>query len=78
VSCLAGIVALIFLLDWLKRGKLWYFAVWVFVMSLATLALAILPMPKKTEPPQVPAVVQFEEQSIKKVNIMGSERTMFE
>ena len=39
VSCLAGILALIFLLDWLKKGKLWYFALWVFAMSLVTLAL---------------------------------------
>jgi len=39
VSCLTGIFALVFLLDWLKKGKLWYFAVWVFAMSLMTLAL---------------------------------------
>jgi undecaprenyl-diphosphatase len=44
VSCIVGIIALVFLLNWLKKGKLWYFAVWVFVMSPITMALAILPM----------------------------------
>lgn len=39
VSCIAGIVALVFLLDWLKKGKLWYFAIWVFAMSPLTLLL---------------------------------------
>ena len=39
VSCIAGIIALVFLLDWLKKGKLWYFAVWVFFMSPLTLLL---------------------------------------
>ena len=39
VSCVVGILALVFLLDWLKKGKLWYFALWVFVMSPLTLAL---------------------------------------
>jgi len=42
VSCVAGILALLFLLDWLKKGKLWYFAVWVFIMSPLTLLLAVL------------------------------------
>jgi len=42
VSCIVGILALLFLLDWLKKGKLWYFAVWVFIMSPITLLLAIL------------------------------------
>jgi len=41
-SCVAGILALVFLLDWLKKGKLWYFALWVFLMSPLTLALALL------------------------------------
>ena len=50
VSCVAGILALVFLLDWLKKGKLWYFAIWVFVMSLITLTLAILPMTVGNEP----------------------------
>ena len=39
ISCVIGIVALIFLLDWLKKGKLWYFAIWVFLMSPVALAL---------------------------------------
>jgi len=39
VSCVAGIIALIFLLDWLNKGKLWYFAIWVFLMSPVALAL---------------------------------------
>jgi undecaprenyl-diphosphatase len=38
-SCIAGILALVFLLDWLKKGKLWYFAIWVFVMSPLTMGL---------------------------------------
>jgi len=45
VSCITGIIALVFLLDWLKKGKLWYFAIWVFVMAPITLAL-FLTMPK--------------------------------
>jgi undecaprenyl-diphosphatase len=39
VSCDVGIIALIFLLDWLKKGKLWYFAIWVFLMSPVALLL---------------------------------------
>ena len=39
-SCLVGIVALLWVVDWLKKGKLWYFAVWVFVMCPFTLWLA--------------------------------------
>ena len=42
VSCVTGILALVFLLDWLKKGKLWYFAIWVFIMSPLTLTLALL------------------------------------
>jgi len=38
-SCIAGIIALVFLLDWIKKGKLWYFAIWVFVMSPLTMLL---------------------------------------
>jgi len=58
VSCVTGIIALVFLLNWLKKGKLWYFAVWVFVMAPLTLVLAILPMPEKNEPAQPPIDVQ--------------------
>ena len=39
VSCLASVTALVFLLNWLKKGKLWYFAIWVFIMSPLTLLL---------------------------------------
>ena len=42
VSCIAGILALLFLLDWLKKGKLWYFALWVFFMSPMAMLLAFL------------------------------------
>ena len=61
VSCVVGIIALVFLLDWLKKGKLWYFALWVFVMSPITLAL-FLTMPEnrdhnETERPNEIAVV---------------------
>lgn len=45
VSCLSSILALVFLLNWLKKGKLWYFAIWVFIMSPLTMAL-FLAMPK--------------------------------
>ena len=48
-SCIAGIIALVFLLNWIKKGKLWYFAIWVFIMSPITMMLAILPMPEKAE-----------------------------
>ena len=41
VSFIAGFFALVFLLDWIKKGKLWYFALWVFVMAPITLLLAI-------------------------------------
>ena len=40
-SCIVGIISLLWLLDWLKKGKLWYFAVWVFVMAPLTLVLAL-------------------------------------
>jgi len=62
ISCITGIIALIFLMDWLKKGKLWYFALWVFAMAPITLALALLPMPETNEVPPVPAVVQAAEQ----------------
>ena len=39
LSCVVGIIALVFLMDWIKKGKLWYFAIWLFVMSPLTLAL---------------------------------------
>ena len=65
-SCVAGIIALVFLLDWIKKGKLWYFAIWVFVMSPITMALALLPMPEKSEP-QEPAGVQSVEPLQEKV-----------
>ena len=39
VSFIAGFVALVFLMDWIKKGKLWYFAIWVFIMSPIALAL---------------------------------------
>ena len=47
-SCIAGIFALIFLLDWLKKGKLWYFALWVFAMSPITMALFLTTPALKT------------------------------
>ena len=62
ISCVAGIIALVFLLNWLKKGKLWYFAVWVFLMAPFTFVLAILPMPEKNAPPQVSAAVQSVEE----------------
>ena len=68
ISCITGIVALVFLLDWLKKGKLWYFAVWVFVMALITLVLAVLPMPEKNEIPNVPAVVQSVEEPVEELS----------
>jgi undecaprenyl-diphosphatase len=43
VSCVVGIAALVWLLNWLKNGKLWYFAIWVFLMSPMTCILALLP-----------------------------------
>ncbi|MDR3198167.1 MAG: undecaprenyl-diphosphate phosphatase [Planctomycetaceae bacterium] len=49
VSCIVGIVALIWLLDWLKKGQLWYFAAWLFLMCPLTLVLATLPLQEKQE-----------------------------
>ncbi len=40
VSCLVGVAALLWVIDWLKKGKLWYFALWVFLMCPFTLWLA--------------------------------------
>jgi len=57
ISCVTGIIALLFLLEWLKKGKLWYFALWVFVMAAITLALVLLPMPENHE--AVPSSVAF-------------------
>ncbi|MDR3183042.1 MAG: undecaprenyl-diphosphate phosphatase [Planctomycetaceae bacterium] len=51
VSCLAGIIALVWLLNWLKNGKLWYFAVWVFLMSPMTYSLTLFPVPEVTITP---------------------------
>jgi len=39
ISCVTGIIALVFLMNWLKKGKLWYFAIWVFIMAPITLVL---------------------------------------
>jgi len=41
VSCFVGVFVLLFFLNWLARGKLWYFAAWVFMMSLMTLLLSM-------------------------------------
>lgn len=49
VSCVVGIAALVWLLDWLKKGKLWYFALWVFVMSPFTLMLALTSPPDNAD-----------------------------
>jgi undecaprenyl-diphosphatase len=49
VSCVVGIAALIWLLDWLKKGQLWYFAIWLFMMCPLTLILAVLPLQEKQE-----------------------------
>jgi len=62
ISCVTGIVALIFLMDWLKKGKLWYFALWVFAMAPITLALALLPMPETNEVPPPAVEVQVVEE----------------
>ncbi|MDR2705374.1 MAG: YdjY domain-containing protein, partial [Planctomycetaceae bacterium] len=56
VSCVVGIVSLVWLLDWLKKGQLWYFAVWLFMMCPLTLVLATLPLPEKQELPSVPTL----------------------
>ena len=65
ISCVTGVIALIFLLDWLKKGKLWYFAIWVFMMALVTLVLAALPIPEEAEAAQPPVEVQsIEVQSV--------------
>ncbi|MDR3232314.1 MAG: undecaprenyl-diphosphate phosphatase [Planctomycetaceae bacterium] len=46
VSCLTGIAALVWLLNWLKKGKLWYFALWVFLMSPMTFSLTLFSTPE--------------------------------
>ena len=63
-SCIAGILALVFLLDWLKKGKLWYFAIWVFLMSPLTMALWLTePNVATEEHLQEPAEVRMFDQS---------------
>ena len=63
-SCVAGIISLVFLLNWLKKGKLWYFAIWVFVMSPLTMLLW-LTAPAEPDLPQEPAAaVQIEEHDV--------------
>ncbi len=57
VSCAVGVVSLLWVIDWLKKGHLWYFAVWVFLMSPFTFWLATLPQPAE-KPTQEPGVVQ--------------------
>ena len=57
-SCVAGIVALVFLLNWLKKGKLWYFAIWVFVMSPLTMVLYLT---SPSAPQQTPPVIHVDE-----------------
>jgi hypothetical protein len=51
----------VYLLEWLKKGKLWYFALWVFVMSPVTMTL-YLTAPEKIEvpPPAVQSVDEYE------------------
>jgi undecaprenyl-diphosphatase len=56
VSCFVGIAALIWLLDWLKKGQLWCFAVWLFMMCPLTLVLASFPLPEKRELYPVPSL----------------------
>ncbi|MDR0338133.1 MAG: undecaprenyl-diphosphate phosphatase [Planctomycetaceae bacterium] len=61
VSCVVGIVSLVWLLDWLKKGQLWYFAVWLFIMCPLTLALAIFPLQKTLpEKPNTPSILSAE------------------
>ncbi|MDR0611075.1 MAG: undecaprenyl-diphosphate phosphatase, partial [Planctomycetaceae bacterium] len=69
VSCVVGIVALVWLLDWLKKGQLWYFAVWLFMMCPLTLILAMLPLPEKQELQSVPTI---------KTNVQLSENQLSE
>lgn len=57
LSCLIGIFALIWLMNWLQKGKLWYFAVWVFLMCPVTLTLALIPLPEKPNAPVEPVAV---------------------
>jgi len=55
-SCLVGIVALLWIIDWLKKGKLWYFAIWVFAMCPFTLYLAGTPAETPSLPVEAPSV----------------------
>jgi undecaprenyl-diphosphatase len=64
VSCVVGIAALVWLLDWLKRGKLWYFAIWLFLMCPLTLVLACLPS-SPLQKQQVP-IQAVQEQPVEK------------
>lgn len=52
-SAVVGVVALVWLMDWLKKGKLWYFALWLLVMSPVTFILAALPMEELNRQPTV-------------------------
>ncbi|MDR0871628.1 MAG: undecaprenyl-diphosphate phosphatase [Planctomycetaceae bacterium] len=39
-ACGTGFVSLLWIINWLKQGKLWYFALWLFVMCPLTFYLA--------------------------------------
>jgi undecaprenyl-diphosphatase len=71
VSCVVGIAALVWLLDWLKKGQLWYFAVWLFVMCPLTLVLAVLPfqgtLPEK---PETQPVLSLEQNTPLQKNVL--------
>ncbi len=61
ISCVVGIFSLVWLLEWLKKGKLWYFAVWVFLMCPITFALAVTQPGTESKPIQpAPAAVPSE------------------
>ncbi|MGL4594376.1 MAG: undecaprenyl-diphosphate phosphatase, partial [Thermoguttaceae bacterium] len=48
-SCVVGIVSLTWLINWLQKGKIWYFAIWVFIMMPVALALNFTAHQEKNE-----------------------------
>lgn len=76
VSCVVGIAALVWLLDWLKKGQLWYFAAWLFVMCPLTFVLAVLPLQETLpEKPETQPVLSLEQNTQSQKNSLSVQKS---
>ncbi|MDR1269083.1 MAG: undecaprenyl-diphosphate phosphatase [Planctomycetaceae bacterium] len=77
VSCVVGIAALVWLLDWLKKGQLWYFAAWLFVMCPLTFVLAVLPLQGTLpEKPETQPVLSLEQNTQSQKNSLSVQESL--